>query len=54
MPIPTASAKTSPIKVNPLRTAGQSVDEKINDLIADRSMLHAMIMALALMVAAYA
>jgi hypothetical protein len=51
MPIPTDSVKTSPIKVNPLRMAGQSLDEKINDLIADRSVLHAMIMALALVLA---
>ncbi len=51
MPIPTDSVKTSPIKVNPLRMAGQSLDEKINDLIADRSVLHAMIMALTLVLA---
>ena len=51
MRVATEVEKTSPIKVKPLRTAGQSLGEKINDLIADRSMLHAMIMAMALMVA---
>jgi hypothetical protein len=46
------SEKVSPIRVKPLRAAGQSLDAKINDLLTDRSVLHAMIMAMALMVAA--
>ncbi|MGD0265857.1 MAG: nuclease-related domain-containing protein [Candidatus Methylomirabilota bacterium] len=45
------STNVSPIKVKPLRTAGQSLDEKLNVLIADRTLLHGMIIAVAIVVA---
>ena len=51
MRVATESEKTSPIKVKPLRTAGQSLDEKMNDLIEDRSLLLAMMVAVALIMA---